>query len=207
MYKQGCNDWQFYFSVVQKTAVGTKLLGESTEMETHSSVLLWKSHRQRSLVGYSPWGHKESDIIEVTEQSRDSNKQTSMNAGNTEWLNWLCVCAVTVIELSSIILAKDWSKSFKLFFPEYRYSGFPGASVVKNLPANAGDMDLIPRPGRFPGEGNGNSLQNSCLGNAMDRGAWWATVHGVGKSWTGLGDYTTTKCRYWWSFHIYYTTK
>ena len=54
-------------------------------------------------------------------------------------------------------------------------------SVVKNLPANAGDMDLIPGSGRSPGEENGNLLQYSCLGNPMDRGIWWATVHGVTK--------------------------
>ena len=54
--------------------------------------------------------------------------------------------------------------------------------MVKNLPANAGDTrdaGLIPRLGRSPGIGNGNSLQYSCLENSMDRGAWWATVHGV----------------------------
>ena len=56
--------------------------------------------------------------------------------------------------------------------------GFPGGSVVRNLPANAGDEGSIPGSGRPLGEGNGNSLQYSCLGNPMDRVAWWATVHG-----------------------------
>ena len=54
--------------------------------------------------------------------------------------------------------------------------------VVKNLPANAGNLGdaiLIPGSGRCPGEGNGNPLQYSCLKNPMDRGAWQATVHGV----------------------------
>ena len=50
--------------------------------------------------------------------------------------------------------------------------GFPGGSEVKNLPANAGDMGLIPGSGRSPGEGNGNPFQYSRLGNPMDRGAW-----------------------------------
>ena len=59
--------------------------------------------------------------------------------------------------------------------------GFPGGSVVKNLPANAGNTRLISGSGRSPGEGNGNPLQYSCLGNPMDRGAWGATVHGVAK--------------------------
>ena len=64
--------------------------------------------------------------------------------------------------------------------------GFPGGSVVKNPPAGAKDADLIPRLGRSPGGGNGNQLQNSCLGNPMDRGAWWVTIHGVTKSQTQL---------------------
>ena len=62
---------------------------------------------------------------------------------------------------------------------------FPGGSVVKNPPANAGDpgdVDLIPGSRISPGVGNGNPLQDSCLGNPMDRGAWWATVHGVAES-------------------------
>ena len=61
--------------------------------------------------------------------------------------------------------------------------GFPGGSVVKNPLANAGDTSSISSPERSPGEGNGNPLQYSCLGfgNPMDRGAWQATVHGVGR--------------------------
>ena len=57
--------------------------------------------------------------------------------------------------------------------------GFPGGSVVKNLPANAGDAGSIPGSGRSPGERNGNPLQYSCLENPTDRGAWRAIVHGV----------------------------
>ena len=60
--------------------------------------------------------------------------------------------------------------------------GFPGGSLVKNLPANAGDAGLIPGSGRSPGEGNGNPLQYSCLRNPMDRRAWRAIVHGVSES-------------------------
>ena len=52
-----------------------------------------------------------------------------------------------------------------------KHIGIPGGSVVKNLPANAGDTGLIPESGRFSGGRNGNSLQHSCLGNPMDRGA------------------------------------
>ena len=58
---------------------------------------------------------------------------------------------------------------------------FPGGSVVMNHPANAREEGLIPGSGRSPGEGNGNPLHCSCLENPMDRGAWWAAVHGVTK--------------------------
>ena len=62
--------------------------------------------------------------------------------------------------------------------------GFPGGSVIKNPPANAGDMGLTPGPGIPPGEGNGNPLQYSCLENPMDRAVWRATIHGITKSQT-----------------------
>ena len=58
---------------------------------------------------------------------------------------------------------------------------FPDSSVTENLPANAGDVSLIPGSGRSPGEGNGNPHQYSYLGDPMDRGAWWATVQWGGK--------------------------
>ena len=63
--------------------------------------------------------------------------------------------------------------------------------MVKNLFASAGDagdVSLIPGSGRSPGGGNDNPLQYSCLENPMDRGAWWAMVYGVAKSWTRLSD-------------------
>ena len=65
--------------------------------------------------------------------------------------------------------------------------GFPGGTVVKNLPDNAGDVrdtGSIPGLGRSPGGGHGNPLQYFYLENPMDRRAWWATVRGVAKSWT-----------------------
>ena len=65
-----------------------------------------------------------------------------------------------------------------------------GGSEVKASACNVGDLGLIPGLGRSPGEGNGNPLQYSCLENPIDRGAWWATVHGVVKSRTQLSDFT-----------------
>ena len=67
------------------------------------------------------------------------------------------------------------------------HTAFPGGPLLKNMPAcagDAGDLGSIPGSGRSPGGGNGDSLQYSCMGNPMDRGAWQATVHGVAKSQT-----------------------
>ena len=72
-------------------------------------------------------------------------------------------------------------KSLILILAIGQYWDFPGGSVVKNPPANAGDVGSIPGSGRSPEEGNGDPLHYSCLGNPMDRRAWHATVHGVAK--------------------------
>ena len=66
--------------------------------------------------------------------------------------------------------------------------GFPGSLEGKKSACNAEDQNSIPRLGRSPGERNGNPLQHYCLENSMYRGAWWATDHGVTKSWTQLSD-------------------
>ena len=71
--------------------------------------------------------------------------------------------------------------------------GFPVGSDIKVSACHAGDPGSISSgPERSPGEGNGNLLQYSCLGNPMNRGAWWAIVHGVPQSGTGLSTFTNT---------------
>ena len=67
--------------------------------------------------------------------------------------------------------------------------GCPGGSVVKNPPANAGEVGLIPGLGRSSGVGNGNPFQYSCLENTMSRGAQQATIHGTAKNWTKLSTH------------------
>ena len=76
----------------------------------------------------------------------------------------------------------------------YLVLSFPGGSMVKNPPANAGDATLIPGSGRFPGGGNGNPLQYFCLGNPMDRGAWQTTVYGVAKESDTTWQLNNTWC-------------
>ena len=66
--------------------------------------------------------------------------------------------------------------------------GFPGGSDDEESACSAGDLGSITGLGRSPGEGNGHPIQYLCLENSMDRGAWWAVVHGVAKSWTRLSD-------------------
>ena len=68
-----------------------------------------------------------------------------------------------------------------IFWVPVIHKGFPGASAVMNPLANSVDVGSIPGLGRSSGVGNGKPLQYSCLGKPLDRGAWWATVHGVTK--------------------------
>ena len=73
-------------------------------------------------------------------------------------------------------------------FIKHLLLGFPCNPVGKESACSAGDPGSIPGLGRSPGEGNGNPLQYPCLENLMGRGAWWAAVHGVAKSWARLSN-------------------
>ena len=77
---------------------------------------------------------------------------------------------------------------FFSFWSVLKFS-FPSGSDSKEPACNTGDLGSICRSRRFPGEGNGNPLQYSCLENSVDKGAWWAIVHRVTKGWTRLSDY------------------
>ena len=79
-----------------------------------------------------------------------------------------------------------WAMSGDIFGCHDR--GFPGGLDSKESAHNAGDLGSTPGLGRSPGEGNGNPLQYSYLENSMDRGAWWAAVHGAAQSQTRLSD-------------------
>ena len=92
----------------------------------------------------------------------------------------------------------DTIKNYWKFEQAFISSGFPGGSDGKVSDCTAGDPGSIPGSGISPGGRNGNPLQYSCLENSMDRGAWWATVHGVAKSRTQLSDFTSL---HFTSFH------
>jgi len=80
------------------------------------------------------------------------------------------------------------SKSLQMVTAAMKLKGTDYSSEGKESACNEEDLSSIPGSERASGEGNGNPLQYSCLKNPMDRGAWWATVHGVAKSWTRLSD-------------------
>ena len=84
-------------------------------------------------------------------------------------------------------IAKSWTRLTTKTTADI-YVELPGGSDGKESACNAGDLGLIPRSSRSPGEGNGNPLQYSCLENPMDGGAWQAMVHGVKKSQTQLSN-------------------
>ena len=132
--------------------------------------LLGESHGQRSLVGYSPWGSQRVGHDWATELMLSFFNQIS----------WTRSCA-------------NWKKSayFNAFFiltiQECFLQPSRVALVLKNLPANAGDLgDTGQSLGRCPGGGHGNPLQCSCLENPTDRRAGWATAHMIVKSRTQL---------------------
>ena len=93
------------------------------------------------------------------------------------------------MSLSSISFPFFSSSICYLDFSVYSiYVGFPGGSDGEEFASNAGDLGSTPGSERSPGEGNGYSVQYSCLDNPIDREAWQATDHGVTKSWTRLSD-------------------
>ena len=140
-----------------------------------------KLHGLRRLVGYSPWGHKESDTTELLHFKNHCGSPSVRKRYEAR------ICAyLRLLERNWVVLINKFAENQSL--P-------PWASqvllVVKNLPANAENPGLIPGLERYPGEGNGNPLQCSCLEKSMHREAWWATVHGASKSQTQLSTNTS----------------
>ena len=113
--------------------------------------------------------------------------------------NWPDVVLINLLLFNSEEALSSWNCKLSHFlgfliqgYLQFWWGGggehFPGGSVVKNLLANSGDAGLIPGSGWSPREANGNQFQYSCLENFMDRGPWWATVHGITKSCTQLSN-------------------
>ena len=151
-------------------------------MTTHSSTLAWKI--PWSLVGYRPWGHKESD---TTVQLHFHFSLSCTGEGNGNPLQCSCLenprdGGVWWAAIYGVAQSRTWLKRLS----SSNSSRFPRWLSGKERTWNAGDASSIPGSGRSPGEGSGNPLQYSYLENPMDRGAWWARVHVVAKSRTWL---------------------
>ena len=131
-------------------------------------------HGQESLAGYSPWGHKKLDTMK-------RRVCTHIRAFTfTLWATFNVQSKINTISKGAANSNNTKTKQLQRIRV---------ALVVKNLPANTGDIrdaGSIPRSGRSPGGGHGNPLQYSCLENHIDRGAWQATVHRVAKNQTRL---------------------
>ena len=113
----------------------------------------------------------------------------------TSYLLTECLLCGQVGRFLQTFIGLRWnSPSFKHFFLSTCSTDSAGDSAVKNPSANAGHTALTPGSGRSPGEGSSNPLQYFCLEKHMDRGIWWATVHGVTKVQTWLSDRTTPAC-------------
>ena len=173
--------------VKQKSIEGRKLIS-SKHFICCSYIHLWrrqwhptpvllpgKSHGRRSLVGWRPWGHEESDM---TEQLHFHFSLSCTGEGNGNPLQCSCLENLRDREpggppsMGLHRVGHDWSDLAYTF----------------GLPCNAGDLGLIPELQRFSGEGNGDPFQYSCLENPMIRRVWWAIVHGVTKSQIQLSD-------------------
>ena len=122
--------------------------------------LTWASH---------PWGRPEADCGTI---------EGALGWESSPWVLDPVLCST----------AWSWASQSPTVGLSIRTFGFPAGSDGKESACNAGDLSSVPGLGRSPGGGNCNPLQYSCLGNPMERGAWWATGHGVTRSQTRLSD-------------------
>ena len=171
------------------------------EMATLSSILAWripwtKGPGELQSVG----SHRvEEDWVTNTNLYKGFINMKSpafTNQGTSITLTHLLYSVESSPLEAPLSLFLELSLGLKSHGGKKKYSLWSYTWLVQNPPGNAGDAGdsgSIPRSGRSPGVGNGNPLQYSFLGNPMDRGAWWATVHGVTKSQTWLSDWT---CRH-----------
>ena len=133
-----------------------------------------KSHGWRSLVGCSPWGRKE---LETTEGLHFHSSLSCIGEGNGNPLQYCCL-------ENPRDSGAWWAAVYGVAQSWTRLKRLNSMIVGKESACSAGDLSSIPGSGRSPGEGNGNTLQYSCLENFTDSGAWQATIQRVAKSRT-----------------------
>ena len=146
-------------------------------------VLLWspKPNTWWKLIGHS-WSLVIHELIFLVLSVAAVGEKASED--DMRWLKSKCLCTEFIIKSLQLVDSGILLSTLLTALPCLLFSiiiRYPGGSEAKSPPADAGDLDSVPGSGRSPGEGNGNPLQYSCLGNPMDKGAWRATVHGVTK--------------------------
>ena len=150
------------------------------KLTTTNGKVLWKPSL---IISRAVCGQKKKKEREI-----DRDISCRINTHTQQWSSWN---EQKLFSMKSAFTTQP-SSLFCIYFVNAEIMGFLGGSDSKESSCNAEDLDLIPKSGRSPEEGNGNPLQYSCLGNLMDRGAWWATVHGVAKSWNNWVTNTFT---------------
>ena len=193
-----------FYTIIYKAIYMSILKEISPEYSLESVMLklklpiLWPPDAKNWLIGKDPdagkgWrqeekGMTEDDMVGRHHQLYGHEFEQAPGVGDGQ--GRLACCGPWRCKESDTTELLNWTENLVKHNEEWGTSQV--ALVVKNLPAsagNAGDRGLIPGSGRSPGVGNGNRLQYSCLENSMDRGAWWATVHGAANSWTWLSDW------------------
>ena len=131
------------------------------------ALLPGKSHGQRSLAGYNPWGRKDLDMTHVTKHACMQDRNKTSVCRNTSWQQELFIPVLTTLNLKKL-------------------SNKGGRQICLRIVAVSKKRLHFHLSCSSIGEGNGNPLQCSCLENPRDRGAWWATIYGVTRSRTRL---------------------
>ena len=182
--------WAMITDVKADASIGG-FLGGSPEkaMAPHSSTLAWRVPWTEEPGRLQSMGSLESD---TTERLHFHFPLACIGEGNGNPLQCSCLenprdGGAWWAAVYGVAQSWTWLKRLSLAV---------GGSLVKNPPADAGDVGSIPGLGRCPGEGNGNPLQYSCLGNPMDIRVWQTTVHGVTKSQTQLSYWACTHAKY-----------
>ena len=148
--------------------------------------LIFKMNPRQLILSSDPWLFLPSELCSLLNQNLLllyflwRPKQSRLWSGWNEWISLQVMLGRQLFYFVALYCRVELHRSIPL--------GFPGGSYGKESTCNAGDPGLIPGLGRSPGEGNGNPLQYFCLENPMDRGAWWATVHGVTNGQTQLSN-------------------
>ena len=165
-------------------------------LSLHIGMSLWFFWKGSSLppmekfYGNQVWSSQGHCVAKKKKKEREIDRDIScrINTHTQQWSSWN---EQKLFSMKSAFTTQP-SSLFCIYFVNAEIMGFLGGSDSKESSCNAEDLDSIPKSGRSPEEGNGNPLQYSCLGNPMDRGAWWATVHGVAKSWNNWVTNTFT---------------